>query len=200
MHPLLDEYICKKYPKIFADRHKSMKETCMCWGLDVGNGWLYLIDNLCHSIQHHIDTAKWIYNEKTKQYEEPPAGTTACPQVVADQVKEKFSGLRFYYHGGDEYIHGLVDSAEGMSYLICEDCGRMDNEVGRNHKGWIKTTCARHAASPLDNFKVNGPPELVAIWEKVKADEKAQREKQTTEKIEGAISTYELMLGKKPEV
>ena len=199
MHPLLDEYICKKYPKIFADRHKSMKETCMCWGLDVGNGWLYLIDNLCQNIQHHIDTPHWVYNEKTKEYEEPPKGATACSQVVADQVKEKFSGLRFYVHGGDEYTHALIDQAEDLSYFICEMCGRMDETVGRNHKGWIQTTCKEHSKGKED-FTPNGKPELAEIWKKVREDEEKDRQKQEEQKNRGNLSTYEAVFGKKPEV
>jgi len=51
----LDEYLCNKYPKIFAQRHLGMHETCMCWGFTCGDGWFNIIDNLCDVIQHHID-------------------------------------------------------------------------------------------------------------------------------------------------
>ena len=30
----LDEALCAKYPKIFANRNKGMQETCMCWGFE----------------------------------------------------------------------------------------------------------------------------------------------------------------------
>ena len=40
--------------------------------------------------------------------------------VVVDQVKEKFNGLRFYYHGGDETVDGMVQLAEQLSYSISE--------------------------------------------------------------------------------
>ena len=176
MHQLLDKYLCDKYPKIFADRYKPMTETCMCWGLDVGNGWYSLLDNLCHNIQQHIDNPQWIYNEKIKEYEEPPEGTTACPQVVAQQVKQKFSGLRFYYSGGDEYIHGLVDNAESLSYFICEECGVMDESVGRNKVGWIVTSCREHARNK-ENFNTNGGKDLEKIWRKVRQDEEEKRKK-----------------------
>jgi hypothetical protein len=64
-------------------------------------------------------------------------------QVVAVQVKEKFGGLRFYYDGGDEYIHGLVAMAESMSYVTCEVCG----SPGRVYTdGWHATLCDKHAA------------------------------------------------------
>ena len=62
----------------------------------------------------------------------------ACPQVVAEQVKEKFGTLRFYYSGGDEYIDGLVSMAEAMSGCTCEGCGSPGERGG---KGWIRTEC-----------------------------------------------------------
>jgi len=51
----LDKLLCERYPKIFADRHKPMTETAMCWGFDCGDGWFNIIDKLCANIQGHID-------------------------------------------------------------------------------------------------------------------------------------------------
>lgn len=65
------------------------------------------------------------------------------PQVVADQVKEKFGTLRFYYHGGDEYISGLVAMAESMTAVTCEECGAPGKQ---RHGGWIRTLCDEHEA------------------------------------------------------
>lgn len=64
------------------------------------------------------------------------------PQVVADQIKEKFGTLRFYYHGGDDIIDGMVRMAEAMSAVTCEDCG----VPGKIRRGaWIRTLCDVHA-------------------------------------------------------
>ncbi len=59
-------------------------------------------------------------------------------QVVASQVKEKFGTLRFYYNGGDEYIHGLAAMAEAMSARTCESCGSPAKTQGT---GWRTTMC-----------------------------------------------------------
>jgi hypothetical protein len=54
----LDGHLCKKYPKIFRDRHASMQTTCMCWGFDVDDGWYNIINMLCANIQGHIDQTR----------------------------------------------------------------------------------------------------------------------------------------------
>ena len=66
----------------------------------------------------------------------------ACTQVVASQVKEKFGTLRFYYSGGDEVVHGMVDLAESMSGVTCEVCGKPGTVRGG---GWIQTLCDEHS-------------------------------------------------------
>ena len=115
----LDAQLCTKYSSIFEDRNASMRDTCMCWGFEVGDGWYTLIDSLCGSIQWAV--------EKNDHY-----------PVMATQVKEKFGALRFYYSGGDDYIDGLIDMAEKMSTSICEKCGNPGKVTGT---GWLKTLC-----------------------------------------------------------
>jgi hypothetical protein len=67
----------------------------------------------------------------------------AVRQVVAMQVKEKFSTLRFYYEGGDETIRGMVQMAESMSSVTCETCGAPGQR--RSSHGWHYTSCDQHA-------------------------------------------------------
>jgi hypothetical protein len=145
MREELDKQLCEKYPKIFRDRNAPMNETAMCWGFSCGEGWYNIIDNLCACIQHHIDWA-----EKRRQWEVEKGVETGEPgyprtphveQVVATQVKEKFGGLRFYYNGGDEQIHGMVRMAEAMAATTCEECGTPGSlRTG----GWIRTLCDKH--------------------------------------------------------
>ena len=54
----LDELLCKRYPKIFRDRHGDMRMTAMCWGFDCGNGWFNIIDQMCRIMQWHIDCSR----------------------------------------------------------------------------------------------------------------------------------------------
>lgn len=116
----LQDKLFKKYPKIFRDRNKSPRDTCMCWGIETGDGWYWLIDMLCKQLQFDID--------ENNQ-----------PQILASQVKEKYGGLRFYTVGSTEKQEAQISLAETMSYHICEKCGSTKN-VSQT-KGWITSLC-----------------------------------------------------------
>jgi len=133
-----DEYLCKVYPKMMVNRDKDMKETCMCWGFECGDGWFQLLNQLMGNIQSYID---WQNREKE-----------VVRQVTLDQVKEKFGTLRFYYTGGDDYIRGLVAMAESMSGVICEECGKpaTTNWPTLPQGGWVRTMCKEHGGIDYD--------------------------------------------------
>jgi len=116
----LEKQLITKYPKIFVDANKSMVESCMYWGIECPDAWYHLIDNLCEHIQSYIDNNN-------------------VAQVVADQVKEKFGTLRFYYHGGDDHVDGMVSHAEHLSGKLCASCGT-NLDVGYT-LGWITHLC-----------------------------------------------------------
>lgn len=136
MREELDKQLCEKYPKIFADRYKDMQVTAMCWGFGHNDGWFNILDQMCHCIQSYID---WKNRD-----------STVVPQVVADQVKEKFGTLRFYYSGGDDYVRGIVSMAEAMSANTCETCGAPGKQ---RTGGWIKTLCNEHEAERQERLK-----------------------------------------------
>jgi hypothetical protein len=102
-----------------------MQESCMYWGFECRDGWFDLIDQLCDSIQRYIDQ-----NPRLN-----------VPQVVVEQVKEKFGTLRFYVSGGDDLTRGMIWFAESMSGRICETCGKFGKRRGH---GWIYTACDEH--------------------------------------------------------
>lgn len=168
MSPDLDKQLCDKYPKIFADRYKSEQETCMCWGLEVGDGWYDLIDILCQALTYTYTTTIEVDEEDGKRLGIKPYVNTKgessyyfevqAPQVIADQVKEKFGELRFYFHleydpvnqelakkypeleainkRYHDYIDGIVHFAEIASGRTCEVTGA-DGEM-HVRRGWYK--------------------------------------------------------------
>ena len=121
MRKELDDRLVKEFPKIFKNRYTDMSETAMCWGFECGDGWYWLIRNLCAALQHSTDMNK-------------------RPQVIATQVKEKFGTLRFYVSAGTEPQFSLINFAEFLSGSICEKCGTTKN-VEQTKGGWIQTLC-----------------------------------------------------------
>ena len=128
----LETKLVKKYPKIFKMVGSSPQESCMAWGMDCGDGWYWLIDQLCKVLQFNTDNNKQ-------------------PQVVAAQVKEKFGGLRFYINSGSTEQFAAIHLAESMSYGICEICGTTEN-VGQTD-GWISSLCPKCAEKNGKKFK-----------------------------------------------
>jgi hypothetical protein len=104
--------LVKKYPNLYKDFGGDMRKTCMAWGLECGDGWYKIIDELSAKLE--------------------PLG------VVAAQVKEKFGGLRFYINSGSEEAYKLISKAESESFKTCESCG---NPGQRRGGGWVKTLC-----------------------------------------------------------
>jgi len=144
MNSKLDSYLVQKYPKIFVDRYGDTKETSMCWGFQNNDGWFWLIDQLCESIQSYTDNNNSYRKDNDK-----------IKQVVATSVKEKFGILSFDYYNGDNLIEGMVWLAEHMSMNICEFCGSTHN-VGRT-TGWVYTICKECYSNSTEDRIINLP-------------------------------------------
>lgn len=110
-------------------------------GFCTGSGWWHIIETLCLNIQRHIEG-----RQKTRAIllANNPYNITIpdeIPQVVVEQIKEKFGGLRFYYSGGDDTIDGMVRIAEAWASRTCETCGH-PGEL--RYGGWVRTLCDYH--------------------------------------------------------
>ena len=116
MRKELQDKLVASYPGIFADVGGDPASSPIAFGIDCDDGWYGIIDALCAAI-------------KARKLD-----------VVAEQCKEKFGGLRFYLRGGDEFVDGLVEMAEAISFRVCETCG---NPGKPRRGGWIKTLCDR---------------------------------------------------------
>jgi len=126
----------ERFPKMFAHPYG---------GFAVGAGWWPIIESLCANIQSHTDW--WNKNHETRPVVE---------QVVVEQIKEKFGGLRFYYSGGDDQISGMVRIAEAWADQSCEECGAPGTKSSR---GWIRTLCPVHRAEADARYKERFPDE-----------------------------------------
>jgi len=147
MKKKLEEYLYKKYPKLFENHSKPMTESCMYWGCSHGDGWFFLLDNLRSTISNYIDaqhSSVDYYDNLEKlgvKYKRPEHALEKIEPVVFDQVKEKVGSLRIYYTGGDDEIQSMIRFTEKLSESICENCGKFDHSVGRTTVGWVRTIC-----------------------------------------------------------
>lgn len=123
----------QRFPKLLSGRYG---------GFAVGPGWWPILESLCHQINSHVE---WKQNQKEKY-----GRGEGCDDVVVEQIKEKFGGLRFYYSGGDDVVDGMVRMAESWAGRSCEQCGK----PGKSRQGgWIRTLCDEHEAERQAKYK-----------------------------------------------
>jgi len=122
-----------EHPLMFAEKRYG--------GVCVEEGWWPIIYELCQSIQSYIT---WNNEQRASLLKNNPFDRPIpdkVEQVVVDQIKEKFGGLRFYYCGGDKKVEGMVSMAESWAANTCETCGA---PATKQTKGWVKTVCDKH--------------------------------------------------------
>jgi hypothetical protein len=129
-----DEFMCKKFPMLFAQRNLSPRETCMYWGFDIGPGWYPLLHELCEKLMIICDA----YNFR----------------IEFSQIKEKYGSGRFYFNSMgndntlskeknemiDEIINDIINSYEEISNKICATTGKWYDEKISIY-GWIHDSC-----------------------------------------------------------
>ena len=113
----LQNKLYKDFPCLFRGRFLGIYESCMPFGLEVGDGWFDIIHDLGGKL---LDSD---------------------PLAMAVQVKEKFGTLRFYMASGGVSIRGekVILHAERLSEKTCEVC----SHPGwiHNSTGWLLTLC-----------------------------------------------------------
>ncbi len=122
------------FPDILKEKDLPCTETCMCWGFEIGNGWTFLLWELCKRIK----ALQWFHD---------------C-RVIATQVKEKFGRLNFYYrvefpsgtHIGkkidvNNQVFRLTVRYEIKSTTVCEVCGKPAKRTLK--RGWVYTRCKK---------------------------------------------------------
>jgi len=156
MRKELEEKIFAAAPTLFRNRVKPVYETCMCWGIECEDGWFEPILRLVVAAE-----------EVNRML--APLGLG----VFADQVKQKWAGLRFYWslgelddgaamdfpEGGpeerlvesaDTIMDALVLQAERDCDCTCEICGKwMASEREAVVCGsWLTRKCPECARAP----------------------------------------------------
>ena len=117
----LAEKLVEKYPDALVDYGGDMRQTCMAWGFECGNGWFKILEELCEKVAN-------------------------IPGFKFAQVKEKFGMLTVYYNGPNEekdreIVRAAIREAEDKSIKTCESCGE-PAKLKSDH-GWMLVECKK---------------------------------------------------------
>ncbi len=134
MNKELELKLVEKFPHILCDYGGDKMNTCMHWGMECDDGWYDLLNDLLEKLDY--------------------MSKTSGVQVIAEQIKEKFGTLRFYFYVKnntdselnpcvDEIIQDIISHAEARSAHICEKTG--NRGVLCSQMGWLKTLCKEEA-------------------------------------------------------
>lgn len=126
----LEEKLVTAYPELFHRIRTHPVAKTQYYGCDCGDGWFSILDALCGLIARNL------------RHEHELLGAPSDFKIL--QIKEKFGGLRFYMHGSNPYIEGLVDMAEELAARTCEVTGK-PGRLYRKPSGWLATLCPEEA-------------------------------------------------------
>jgi hypothetical protein len=124
MNQELQEKLYTDFPELFQEHKMDMSQTCMCWGLECGDGWEPIVRHMCevldsksagairkkNSYPYQDRLEVWLHN-KCRMIERLlhiPHGTLYQARydkykkfkgfgVKFTQIKEKFGTLRVYH-------------------------------------------------------------------------------------------------------
>jgi hypothetical protein len=121
------EVIVKTCPNLYADiiENKSARESLMCFGFEVGDGWGRILEDLSYKLEELIQKLP----EDEREF------------YRAVQVKEKFGSLRFYMFTETDEMSELIREAEEKSAETCEVCG-VPAKIKKTN-GWMKCICEK---------------------------------------------------------
>jgi len=116
MTPELQDKLYQDFPDLFREKDLPMSQTCMCWGIDTGDGWEKIIRTACEEL----------------------SALEGMEHLRFVQVKEKFGTLRLYVNDYQDAVCAIIDKAERASEITCEVCGKPGKVGGRV---WLKCLC-----------------------------------------------------------
>jgi len=171
----LELIIVKKCPELFRDYKGDPMQTCLAWGIECGDGWFKILDHLFGYLTNLMKSKLFVkYSEEYREAHKNEEGfyrnhyeyQFLPPQIVLDQVKEKFGTLRVYYHTVfedlpedvwtnldhndfqkvmdryEERINSAIHFAEYQTRVTCEVTGK-DGKLYA--KGWHTVLCDEEA-------------------------------------------------------
>ena len=113
MRPELEDHFSEKYSKLFKNKTAQSTQTPIFCGCECGDGWYKILDHLFGYLIELTNTKfdvdftkeyKDLHRDKKDFYKEYSSYKFSPPQILLDQVKEKYGTLRVYHHSEFEDI------------------------------------------------------------------------------------------------
>jgi len=129
----IDQIMDKNWQQQLKARHpvllkahgdRRFRQPIAYYGIECGEGWYALIDELCTDIERALKRG-------------------SLPHAHVQQVKEKLGYLEFYVGMDEESsaIDLLIEKARERSAITCEKCGAAGV---RRTDGWLIVLCDTH--------------------------------------------------------
>ena len=168
MTPELDKKLSEKYPDLFKSKNLPPTQSLMCFGCECGDGWYKILDDLFGYLTSHMKRKLYVKYLKEHQTPQSRVHNLAAPQIILDQVKEKYGTLRCYYHiesedipdevwgkldltdyykiieGYSRVVDDAIDYAEYQTSTTCEVTGKEGKLYTR---GWHRVLCDEEAVA-----------------------------------------------------
>jgi hypothetical protein len=121
----LEDRLVARFPGFFAGTRLSPRETSMCFGCACEDGWYLTIYDACELLEF------------------------INAPIVWTQIKEKYGGLRMYYHFTQaatpnlmpDAVDVIISAAEERASHTCESCGNHYTASIRCTYGWYRCEC-----------------------------------------------------------
>lgn len=108
--------IILKYPALFGEPPFSMEETLIGIGIDVGPGWIPILENLFEEMNLYV-----LENE-VHGFLDTAEGVFAHPFRIK-QVKKMHGELHIHTNTFNETIKEMISNAKRLCEKTCEVCG-----------------------------------------------------------------------------
>lgn len=113
--------LIRMYPELFGKPPLDPKTSLMCFGLEVVDGWLPILEELFEKLSVDVLTKE-------------------LHDFRISQVKEKFGGLRVYTKNGNETTAAMIREAVEKASHACDICV----EPGKLKQiGFLWATCCK---------------------------------------------------------
>ena len=126
MREELDNKLFTDFPLLY-NKYDDLKNSCMSFGFECGDGWYELIRELSEKLVRLIKMTEM---------------DLELPNPKATQVKEKYGSLRFYMSWSTDAMEEVIREYEERSEKTCEVCGK-EGSIDYKQK-WLSCRCQQH--------------------------------------------------------